>query len=177
MSERDPEEALDALPLRRPGAWNLIAILPTWLAAAVLFVLMGMTFADVILRSVLNDPIEYASELTRLFMAIIVFASLPLVSWRGQHIVVDLMDPLFSARMGRLRDILIDLVCGAALFWPASRVWDLAERARDFGDVTEYMGFPQFVIGWFIAAFTALTALVFVLRGLARIFVPHKVPA
>ena len=162
--------------LRQPSLWHYIAVLPTWLAAAVLFVLMFMTFADVVLRSVADNPIESATELTRFFMAIMVFAALPMVSWRGNHIVVDLMDPLFSRRLARLRDILIDLICGVILFWPAKRVWDLAERARDFGDVTEYLGFPQYIIGWFIAFFAFVTALVFVARGLARIFFPAKVP-
>lgn len=162
--------------LRQPSLWHYIAVLPTWLAAAVLFVLMAMTFADVILRSVANNPIESATELTRFFMAIMVFSALPMVSWKGSHIVVDLMDPLFSRRLARLRDIAIDLICGVVLLWPAKRVWDLAERARDFGDVTEYLGFPQHIIGWFIAFFAFVTALVFVARGLARMFFPAKVP-
>ncbi len=159
---------------RQPGIWGRIAMLPTWLAASTLFLLMAMTFADVILRSVINDPIESATELTRFFMAIIVFSALPMVSWKSGHIIVDLMDPLFGRRASRLRDIMIDLFCGVVLFWPAKRVWDLAERARDFGDVTEYLGFPQFVIGWFIAAFTFLTAVIFVARGLTRMFAPSK---
>ncbi len=173
------EQDIDGAPssLQQPSVWHYIAILPTWCAAIILFVLMSMTFADVVLRSAFDAPIQWASELTRLFMAIIVFASLPLVSWKGQHIIVDLMDPLFSRAMGRIRDILIDLVCGVALLWPAKRVWDLAERSRSFGDVTEYMAFPQYLIGWFIALFTAITAIVFVVRGLLRIFVPSKVPA
>ena len=45
------------------------------LASLALFFLMAMTFADVVLRSVFNDPIESATELTRLLMAIIVFSS------------------------------------------------------------------------------------------------------
>ena len=157
------------------GAWHIITHLPTWLAAGVLFVLMSMTFLDVILRSVLGNPIESATELTRFFMAIVVFSALPLVTWKGNHIVVDLMDPLFSRRLARIRDIVIDLLCGAILFWPAQRVWVLAERAREYGDVTEYLNFPQHIIGWFIAFFAGLTAVVFILRGLARIFFPEKV--
>lgn len=160
---------------RQPSLFHYIAVIPTWLAAFTLFALMSMTFFDVVLRSVANNPIESATEMTRFFMAIIVFSSLPIVSWKGTHIVVDLMDPLFSRKLAYLRDVLIDLICGIILFWPAKRVWDLAERARDFGDVTEYLGFPQFIIGWFIAFFTFTTALVFVLRGLARIFAPSKV--
>jgi len=162
--------------LRQPSIFHYIAVAPTWLAAVALFTLMTMTFLDVILRSVLNNPIESATEMTRFFMAIIVFSSLPIVSWRGSHIIVDLMDPLFSRKMAKLRDILIDLGCGVILFWPAKRVWDLAERARDYGDVTEYLGFPQYIIGWFIAFFAFVTAIVFVVRGLTRIFAPSKVP-
>lgn len=157
------------------GVWYVISHLPTWLAACVLFVLMSMTFLDVLLRSILGNPIESATELTRFFMAIIVFSALPLVTWKGSHIVVDLMDPLFSRKLARIRDTLIDLVCGIILFWPAQRVWVLAERAREYGDVTEYLNFPQYIIGWFISVFAFLTAIVFVLRGLTRIFFPEKV--
>jgi TRAP-type transport system small permease protein len=157
------------------GFWHVVVNLPSWLAAVMLFLLMTMTFLDVLLRSTINNPIESATEMTRFFMAIIVFASLPMVSWTGKHIVVDLMDPLFSRKLARARDVSIDLFCGVILFWPAIRVWQLAERARSFGDVTEYLGFPQFVIGWFIAAFTFLTAGVFVARGLTRIFAPERI--
>lgn len=178
MTDIEHETAPD-LPeasFRQPSLYHYIAVLPTWIAAFFLFALMVMTFADVILRSAANNPIESATELTRLFMAIIVFASLPMVSWKGSHIVVDLFDPVFSRRMAHFRDIAIDLICGAALLWPAKRVWDLAERARSYGDVTEYIGFPQHIPGWFIAFFTLITALVFLTRGIVRLIAPHKVP-
>ena len=148
---------------------------PSWLAAIVLFALVWMTFFDVILRSTINNPIESATELTRLFMAIMVFAALPMVTWRGEHIVVDLMDPLFSRRMAWLRDIVIDLACGIAIPFPAKRVFDLAERARDYGDRTEYLGMPQHYTGWFIATFATITALVFLARGVLRIVAPNKI--
>lgn len=177
----DPEEELGSAAyvaeanLRQPSMWHYIAALPTWLAAFALFFMMTMTFLDVILRSTISNPIESATELTRFCMAIIVFASLPIVSWKSGHIIVDLMDPFFGPRAAKLRDILIDLICGIVLFWPARRVWDLAERSRDFGDVTEYMGVPQHYIGWFISAFAFVTAITLVVRGLMRIFAPKKV--
>ena len=149
-----------------------VSHLPTWLAAVVLFLLMVMTFLDVILRSAFNNPIESATELTRLFMAIMVFSALPMVSWKGENIVVDLLDPIFSARLAFVRDIVIDLICGTVLIWPAYRVWELAERSRQYGDVTEYLRMPQFYIGWFIAIFTFLTAAAFITRGLNRMIAP-----
>ena len=149
---------------------------PLYLASMMLFFLMTMTFFDVVLRSVANNPIEAATELTRLSMAIMVFFALPLVSWKSQHIIVDLIDPLFSAKLARIRDIIIDFACGILLIWPAQRVWVLAERSRDFGDVTEYLGLPQYLIGWFIAAFSFLTAATFIFKSIIRITAPQLIP-
>lgn len=159
--------------LQRAG--HRLALLPSLLAATVLFLLMAMTFFDVILRSVLNDPIESATELTRLFMAIMVFSALPVISWRGEHIVVDLLDPIFSRGLARVRDVMVNLLSGALLLWPAWRVWALADRARNNGDVTEYLNIPQFYIAYFIAFATFITAFALLARGIAFIFAPHLV--
>ncbi len=159
----------------RSSLLHLLAMAPSYLAAVTLFLLMAMTFFDVILRSVANNPIESATELTRLFMAIIVFSSLPMVTWKGKHIVVDLMDPMFSRALARYRDLLVDLVSGVVLLWPAWRVFELAERSRSYGDVTEYLGMPQFYIGWFIAIATFVTAIVLIVRAFLQIVAPKKV--
>lgn len=163
--------------LRQPSIFHYITVIPTWLACLALFILMVMTFFDVVLRSTINNPIESGTELTRIFMATAVFASLPVVSWKGTHIIVDLMDPLFSRRLAHIRDIVIDLTCGIVLIWPAIRIWELAERAHMFGDVTEYIGIPQYLPNLFIAFFTSITAVVFIIRGVVRIIAPNKVPS
>ncbi len=164
---------IQRLKLRDP--WYVVLNLPTWIAAGTLFVLMCMTFLDVVFRSAFNNPIESATELTRLFMAVIVFSALPLVSWKGENIVVDLLDPFFSARIAQLRDSLIDAICGIVLIWPAIRVWELAERSRQYGDVTEYLKLPQFYVGWFISIFVALTAIAFLARSVVRLFLKTEV--
>ena len=51
----------------------------------------------------------------------------------------------------------------------------LAERAREYGDVTEYLGIPQFYIAWFIAVFTYLTMTVLLARALILIFAPSAI--
>jgi TRAP-type C4-dicarboxylate transport system permease small subunit len=150
-----------------------LADLPLLLAAATLFVLMVLTFADVILRSVFSAPIEAATELTRIAMAVVVFSALPIVSGRADHIVVDLLDPLFRrAGVKRVLDGLITLICGVLLVWPAMRSFDLAERAKSYGDLTEYLSIPVFYLTWFIAFMTLLTAMTMALRGLVVLFRP-----
>ena len=158
----------------KEGAWvrHALAHAPSYLAATALFALMVMTFTDVVLRSVLNSPISAATELTRLFMAITVFSSLPVISWRGEHIVVDLLDPFFRGRAAQIRDVLVDALAGIVIFWPAIRVYELAERAKQYGDTTEYLQIPQFYIAYFIALSTFVTALILLLRAVLRAVAP-----
>lgn len=150
------------------------AKLPLIVSAAALFFLMVMTFSDVVLRSFFNAPIEAATELTRISMAVMVFAVMPVMSARGQHISVDLLDGVFDRwGLARVRDAVIYLGCGVMLWWPAQRVVVLAERARSYGDVTEYLGIPVFYVSWFIAVMTYMTMAALILRGLAIVFAPH----
>lgn len=152
--------------------------LPTAMAAGALFALMLLTFADVMLRSVLNAPIQAGADLTRVLMAVVVFSVLPVLSARGGHISVDLLDgPFRRWRLDRLRDGVIDLACGIMLIWPTERIWILAERSRSYGDVMEYLGLPLHMVGWFVAIMTGVTGLVLVLRGLAGLFAPRLIEA
>jgi len=141
-----------------------------YLACLALFSLMLLIFSDVVLRSAFNAPVESATELTRLLMAIMVFSVLPVVSVRNQHIVVDLLDGFVSNRwLVNVKAAAINLLCGGMLLWPAQRVVVLAERARDYGDVTEYLHIPQFYIAWFIAIMTFVTAILLILKGVVNL--------
>ena len=76
--------------------WSFWVRIPVVVASVALFILMGLTFCDVLFRSLFNAPIEAATEITRLLMAVIVFSVLPLVSVQKKHIAVDLCDGLFQ---------------------------------------------------------------------------------
>lgn len=148
--------------------------LPMFVANVGLFALMCLTFADVLMRSVFNAPIEAATELIRIGIAVIVFASLPVLSATNAHITVDLLDGPFR-RLGleRWRDAAVAIFCSALLWYPAGRIVDLAERARSYGDITEYLSIPTFYIAYFIAAMTYITAFALLGRGLLHLFAPH----
>ncbi len=151
-----------------------ISLIPVVVACVALFALMVMTFCDVILRSVFNNPIEAATELTRILMAVLVFSVLPVISVTNGHIAVDLADGIFNKlRLARLRDALIHILSGVMLYWPVNRVWVLADRAREYGDVTEYLGIPTFYVGWFITLAVAASAVALVVTGLLYLFAPQ----
>lgn len=146
---------------------------PMLIASIALFALMCLTFADVLMRSIFNAPIEAATELIRMGIALIVFAALPVLSAQNGHIAVDLLDgPFQRFKLERVRDAVVALACAAMLWWPAGRVVDLAERAKGYGDVTEYLEIPTYYVAYFIAAMTYLTAVALVGRALLHIFSP-----
>lgn len=154
--------------------YRVLVLMPVWLACAALFMLMLMTFSDVILRSSFDAPIEAATELTRILVAVMVFAVMPHISVTGEHIAVDLTDGLFE-KMGltRLRNGLILILSGAMLSWPVAQVWKLAERTRGYGDITEYLGLPQYLTMWFIAAGITLAAIAMLIAGLLTLIAPN----
>ena len=146
---------------------RILSRIPVLLASVSLFVLMVMTFVDVLLRSAFNSPIEAATELTRILMAVMVFSVLPVLSVTKDHVEVDLAEPLFKSELSkRIRTGIIFIACGGMLILPAGKAIDLAERARSYGDLTEYLNIPQFYIAWFIAIMALLTAATLILRGI-----------
>lgn len=151
-----------------------LSVLPMTMASVALFALMVLTFADVVMRSAFNAPIEAATELIRIGIALIVFSALPVLSWREGHIAVDLLDgPLIRLGIYRWVNGAVAMLCGAMLWLPAGRVVDLAYRARSYGDITEYLEIPTFYIGMFIAVMTFITSAVLIVRGLVHLFAPH----
>ncbi len=58
------------------------------------------------------------------------------------------------------------------MFWPVAQVWKLAERTRGYGDVTEYLGLPQFLTMYLIGAGSTLAAVAMVIAGLLTLFLP-----
>jgi len=154
-------------------AFHVLVQLPIWLACAALFVLMVMTFSDVILRSSFDAPIEAATELTRIFVAVMVFSVMPHISVNDGHIAVDLTDGLFERlRLARIRNGVILILSGVLMSWPVAQVWTLAERTRGYGDVTEYLGLPQFLTMYLIGAGITLSAVAMIITGVLTLIAP-----
>lgn len=155
-------------------AFHLLVQIPIWIACVALFILMVMTFSDVVLRSSFDAPIEAATELTRILVAVMVFAVMPYISVTDGQIAVDLTDSFFARlRLTRIRNGVILIASGAMLMWPVSQVWTLTERTREYGDVTQYIGFPQYLTMGFIAVGISVAAIAMLISGLLTLFAPR----
>jgi TRAP-type C4-dicarboxylate transport system permease small subunit len=129
---------------------------------------MTLTFIDVVLRYFFNAPIKGGFEVTEMMMAVLIFAGLPLVSRKNEHVTIDVMDRIFPAALRRTLHVLIHLVCAAAL---AGMAWLLYRKAGNFaeiGDITQTLKFPIAPFVYLMAALTLATAFVHVTAAFGR---------
>jgi TRAP-type C4-dicarboxylate transport system permease small subunit len=128
-------------------------------AAASLFAMMLLTFADVFSRKFLGNSITGAVELTELFMLVMIFFALPLASLASEHIVFDLLDRLLPAAVLHWQQRLANAVTAAAFGASAWIVWLRAQRTAEFGDTTSALEIRLGPFHYLVAVMLALTAL------------------
>jgi TRAP-type C4-dicarboxylate transport system permease small subunit len=137
-----------------------ITALISIVAAAALFAMMLLTFADVIGRKVLGDSITGAVELTELCMLLMIFMSLPLASLAGEHIVFDLLDRYLPPRVLHLQMALAHAVASAVFGGAAWLVWTKAERTYAMGDMTARLEIGLGPFHRLVAVMLLITALI-----------------
>lgn len=155
-----------------PVAW--LAFFLEACAALVLFALMTLTCMDVIGRYFFDNAINGAVELTEIGLAVIVFSQMPIVTWRGGHVVVDLLDSSLSNTLLRVLGLLSALLISGGLYFLAERMFYLGARSLRRGVVTEYLELPVGYIVQYIAVMSYATAALMITYGAYRIMVAPK---
>ena len=165
------------LPEKGPARW--LALLLNMVAAITLFSLMIVTCLDVFGRYIFNRPLTGSTELIEMSLGLLVFSVFPVISWRNEHIVVDLLDRFTPPSVHMVRNILLNIVAAAALVFLGNRIIKLGNRSLNYGEVSEYLGIP---LGWtinFIGAMCWVTSVTLVTLGIHRAisrYRQHKSP-
>lgn len=118
--------------------------------------LMLLTCADVAGRYFFNSPVWGAFELTEMMLAALIFAGLPLVSLRDDHVTVDLFDPVTPDWLFRIQHIaacVVGVLCTAYL---AYRLWIRGGNMIAAGETTAQL---KITLGWLTYAMSVLMAL------------------
>jgi TRAP-type C4-dicarboxylate transport system permease small subunit len=131
-------------------------------AGGLLFAMMTLTFVDVVLRYFFNAPIKGGFEVTELMMAVLIFAGLPLVSRKNEHVTIDAFDRFFAARVRAALHVVIHLVCAATLVGMGWLLYRKAGNFAEIGDITQTLKFPIAPFVYLMAALTVATAVVHV---------------
>jgi TRAP-type C4-dicarboxylate transport system permease small subunit len=125
-------------------------------ACLVLFVMMSVTFVDVLGRYLFNRPLPGAYELIAFMMPLMIFAILPRVCYREDHVTVDLLDGFAPSSWRRWQASAVSLV-GAAVIGVLA--WRLFVQAVDNGrndEVSTEHLWPLSIFGYFMAAMSVL---------------------
>lgn len=139
-------------------------------ACLILLAMMFLTCFDVIGRYLFELPITGGVELTEILLGTLVFSTMPLVTWRKEHISVDLANHIIPTKLKNLCDIGFDVAVSISLSVIGFKVWDLANRAFRYKEMTEYLEIPTYYFTYFLAISCWLTAITSLVLAITRIF-------
>ena len=129
------------------------------LAAVALFSIMLLTVVDVTGRKFFNQSVPGSLELTEVLMVVVIFAALPMVSWRSEHVVFDTLDGFIPPWLRGIQARVVHLVCAGAFAFFARLLVMRAQRFTEYGDTTVHLGLSIAPVAWLMAALLALTGL------------------
>jgi TRAP-type C4-dicarboxylate transport system permease small subunit len=130
------------------------------LAAAALFGIMWLTVVDVIGRKFFSNSVPGGLELTEIMMVCVIFAGLPLVSWRGEHVVFDTLDRVIPPRIRALQVRLVHVLCALVFAWLAWLMVLKGMRFASYGETTSYLQLPLYPVSWGMGLLLLVTGVV-----------------
>jgi TRAP-type C4-dicarboxylate transport system permease small subunit len=142
-------------------------------ASIILFLMMLLTFVDVVARYLFNFPLRGGFEITELMLLVLIFAGLPLVSHADEHVTMDFIDRLLPEGGRRFVVRAVHAVCAAVMFFLTWQVWIKAGKIAAYGDTTDVLKITVGPFVYFMAAMILLTGLVHVYK----MFVPGDAQA
>lgn len=130
------------------------------LCGGALFAIMSLTFFDVIGRKAVSQSIPGSLELTELLMVIVIFAGMPLVSQRGEHVVFDSFDGVFSPGMLKVQKALVHILCAVAMLGLAALMWRTGGQFVESGETTAQLKLLKAPFIYGMSVFCGITGLV-----------------
>ena len=138
------------------------------IAGVLLFCMMTVTFVDVVLRYIFNAPLRGSFEVTELMLVVLIFAALPLVSRREEHVVMDFLDRCLGPRIYRALRVLEHVVSAAVMSGMGWLLWQRASKLAAYGDTTSVLRIELAPFVYAIAVLIFVTALIHLGLAFAR---------
>lgn len=143
-----------------PPGWQWLDRALALVVAVTLFFMMVVTVIDVAMRELLPGAFPAADELTKLSLGLLVFAALPMVTARREHVVITLFDPLFGAAALGWKSALMNVISAVIVGVLCWRLVFLALRFVEYGDRTTFIAAPLAPFAWFMVATAGWAALI-----------------
>ncbi|QEQ96890.1 TRAP transporter small permease [Neptunomonas concharum] len=155
-----------------PVRWLAFAL--ELVAAVTLFLLMFLTCADVVGRYFFGNSVDGTTELTEIGIAILVFAEMPVITWRGGHVVVDILDKMWGSVALKVLGLLSAFLMSSAMYFLGVRIFELAERSLRRDEITELLEIPVGYIVQYIAVMSWATAALMITYGIYHQIIQNR---
>ena len=146
------------------------------MAAMALFSIMWLTVIDVIGRKFFDHSVPGGLELTEMLMVVVIFAAMPLVSWRGEHVVFDTLDALIPDWLRSIQARVIHLICAGTFAFLGRLMVMRAERFAEYCDTTVHLAMSIAPVAGLMAGLLMLTGLAHLLLVFVRAPTSGHVP-
>jgi TRAP-type transport system small permease protein len=145
-------------------------------AGVLLFGMMTLTFVDVVLRYLFNAPLRGSFEITELMLVVLIFAALPLVSRREEHVVMDFLDRFIPLGIYRALRALEHIVSAAVMTGMGCLMWQKASKLAAYGDTSAVLRIELAPFVYAIALLIFITALIHLALVFSRRRDPREDP-
>jgi TRAP-type C4-dicarboxylate transport system permease small subunit len=128
------------------------------LLVATLFVMVVLTFVDVVGRRFFDKPVYGSHDLTEHLMALIIFAGLPVLTARREHLSIDLLDPWLLKPRFALWHRLVDVLVAATFAVIGYEYFIAAQGASEIKEVSQALNIPRGWVYYLISVACGLSA-------------------
>lgn len=130
----------------------------TALVSVVMFAMMMVITIDVAGRASINFPIKGSDEIVSFLLVVLIFGSLPLVTWDQHHITVTLFGRWIHGWLQRVLSVAIAAVCTVIVALIAYRMWIQADLMAEGLHQTGALQWPIAPIVYAASVLSALAA-------------------
>lgn len=139
------------------------------IAGIALFAMMTVTFVDVIGRYLFGSPLQGAYELTEFLLPIMVFAALPLVTGREEHVTTGLFEKSIRGAVLVVKRVSLNLAGAAACGYMAVALYRAFGASAAIGESSQLLGVPKAPIIGAAAVMSAVAAALLAVRAAAAL--------
>ncbi|MBT3991926.1 MAG: TRAP transporter small permease [Rhodospirillaceae bacterium] len=143
------------------GNQSLVVRALTLVSAFFLFLMLAITFFDVIGRYFLNAPITGAHEIIAFLLGLTIFTALPLVTLDRGHITVGMFERFYKGPVRYIIHLVVLLGTLAVVGFIAWLMFDQAETMREADFITEYLDMPQAPIVYVLSGLGVFACVIF----------------
>ena len=134
-----------------------------YIAGVALMLMMFITSADVIARYWFNKPLKGAFELTEILLVLLIYLGLPLVSYKREHVVIDVLEAYMPPLLKKILGCLAQIICVLAFSGMAWVIFKRALRVAGYGDTTSLLKIPLAPIAYGIGVLLVVSAVIHII--------------